>query len=104
MVRLFKGLRLWIAVMVTVLLFVQNAPATTVLFDFEPLPSCSDATVIETYMEDIYGSDITVTGAWAKTCFFSGPLGDDNYIFSSLCPANSRCPAWVPSHCCRNRA
>jgi len=89
MVRSLKGLRLWITLAVTVVLFVQNAAATTVLFDFEPLPYCSDATVIESYMESLYGSDITVTGAWAKTCFFSGPLGDDNYIFSSLCPANS---------------
>lgn len=89
MVRSVKGFRPWFTLAVSLLLFVQNAPATTVLFDFEPLPSCSDATVIESYMEDIYGSDITVTGAWAKTCFFSGPLGDDNYIFSSLCPGKS---------------
>jgi len=89
MVRSVKGFRPCFTLAVSLLLFVQNAHATTVLFDFEPLPSCSDATVIESYMEDIYGSDITVTGAWAKTCFFSGPLGDDNYIFSSLCPGMS---------------
>lgn len=89
MVRKLEGFRPWIILAVSVFLFVQNAHATTVLFDFEALPYCSDATAIESYMEDIYGSDITVTGARAKTCFFSGPLGEDTYIFSSLCPGKS---------------
>ncbi len=89
MVRRSEGFRPWIILAVSLLLFVQNAHATTILFDFEDLPSCSDATVIESYMEDIYGSDITVTGARTKTCFFSGPLGEDKYIFSSLWPGRS---------------
>jgi len=83
MMKRLKGFRLWLTLVVSVLLFVDSAAATIVLFDFEDVPYCSDVGVIETYMEDIYGSDITVTGARAKTCFFSGPLGDDKYIYAS---------------------
>ena len=83
MVKWLKGFKFWFTLLVSVLLFVDSAAATIVLFDFEDVPYCSDAGVIETYMEDIYGSDITVTGARAKTCFLSGPLGDDKYIYAS---------------------
>ena len=83
MVKWLKGFRFWLTLAVCVLLFADSAAATIVLFDFEGIPYNSDAGVIETYMEDIYGSDITVTGARAKTDFFSGPLGDDGYIYAS---------------------
>jgi hypothetical protein len=83
MVRRLEVSKLWLVLAANVLLIVQNAAATTILFDFEDVPYCSDATVIESYMEGLYGSDITVTGARAKTCFFSGPLGEDTYIFAT---------------------
>lgn len=57
--------------------------AGVVVFDFEDAPCYGRAAEIETYMEDIYGSDITVTGARVETWFFSGPLGDDKYIYAS---------------------
>ncbi|MHC4740242.1 MAG: PEP-CTERM sorting domain-containing protein [Planctomycetota bacterium] len=83
MVRRLEVSKLCLALAVSVLLFVENAPATTILFDFEDVPYCGDVTVIESYMEVLYGSDITVTGARTKTCFFSGPLGEDKYIYTS---------------------
>ena len=41
-------------------LFVQNASATPVLFDFDDVLEPGTAAEIEEYMEDIYGSEITV--------------------------------------------
>ena len=41
--------------------FVQNVSAMPILFDFEDVQSPGSAADIEAYMEDIYGSDITVT-------------------------------------------
>lgn len=41
-------------------LFVQNASAMPVWFDFEDVQDPGDAEQIEAYMENIYGSDITV--------------------------------------------
>lgn len=43
-------------------LFVQNASAMPVWFDFEDVQDPGDAEQIEAYMENIYGSDITVIG------------------------------------------
>ena len=83
MAKWLKGFRLLLTLAVCVLLFADSAAAAIVLFDFEDMPYRSDAGDIETYMEDIYGSDITVASARAKTCFFSGPLGDDKYVYAS---------------------
>ncbi|MHC4460263.1 MAG: PEP-CTERM sorting domain-containing protein [Planctomycetota bacterium] len=83
MMKRLKGFRLWLTLVVSVFLFVDSAAATIVLFDFEDVPYWSDVGVIETYMEDIYGSDITVTGAGMNTRFFLGPLGYDKYIYAS---------------------
>lgn len=87
--KLSKGNGVWIILAVSVLLFAGNAKAT-IVFDFEDVPNYSGPEVIETYMEGIYGSDITVTDARAKTHFFSGPLGNDKYIFSSPWLGRSR--------------
>jgi len=82
-VKRLQGFNFRLTLAVSTLLFLESAAATTVLFDFEDVPYCGNAEVIETYMENIYGSDITVTSARAKTGFFSGPLGDDKYIYAS---------------------
>ena len=75
-----KEFGFWFAFVVSVLLFMEKTTAGLVLFDFEDVPYSSDAEAIETYMEDIYGSDITVIGAQVGSSFFSGPLGNDKYI------------------------
>jgi hypothetical protein len=45
--------------------FGRKADATTVLFNFNSAPSPGGVSAIETYMEGIYGSDITVSGSTA---------------------------------------
>ena len=67
------------------LFVVRDAVATTqeVTFDFDGAPYMGGAVEIEAYMEDIYGSDITVTGGIVGNGFFNGPLHDypgDHYI------------------------
>jgi hypothetical protein len=46
---------------ITLAAFSGNATAALVKFDFNALPCLGGPTVIENYMENIYGSDITVT-------------------------------------------
>lgn len=53
-------------------------------FDFDNLPYPGDSSDIESYMEDIYGSDITVANAVVGDGIGEGPLGPDHYIQSSL--------------------
>jgi len=81
--KLMNGFRFWFAFVVSALLFMEETSASFVSFDFEDIPYCSNAEAIETYMEDIYGSDITVIGAQVGSSFFSGPLGNDKYIYAS---------------------
>jgi len=69
--------------------FIQTTTATLISFDFEDVPYCSGSATIEDYMENIYGSDITVVNAKTGTRFFSGPLGDDRYIHTKICGCNS---------------
>lgn len=70
-------------------LFVQNAVAVSVrvnevkFFDFDDAPYMGGAADIEAYMEDVYGSDITVSGGLVGDGIFPGPLHDypgDLYI------------------------
>jgi len=70
-------------------LFVQNASAVSILFDFDGdnLPWLGGAAVIENYMEDIGGSAITVTGGRVGNGIISGPLHNyhgDHYIQSEF--------------------
>jgi hypothetical protein len=49
--------------------FVSTAQADFVTFDFDAVGGTHSSTNIESYMESIYLSDITVTGAW---CYAQG--------------------------------
>jgi len=69
--------------------FVQTTTATLISFDFEDVPYCSGPAAIEDYMENIYGSDITVVNAKLGSRFLQGPLGDDHYIHTKICGYNS---------------
>lgn len=70
-------------------LLVQNASAVAVLFDFDDdnLPWWSGAAAIESYMEGVSGSDITVVGGRVGNGIIPGPLHDypgDHYIQTGL--------------------
>lgn len=77
-----RGIRkIWLlSMLVAAAVFVQNAAAEPVLFDFEDLSRADDQTAIEAYMEDVYGSDITVTNGIVGNGIIPGCLGDDHYI------------------------
>lgn len=60
--------------------FSGNAMAALVKFDFNALPYLGGPTVIENYMENIYGSDITVTHGIVGDGVIPGVLGPDHYI------------------------
>lgn len=77
-----SGIRkIWLlSLLVAAAVFVQNAAAVPVLFDFEDLSWAGGPPVIEAYMEDVYGSDITVTGGIVGNGIIPGALGDDHYI------------------------
>jgi len=73
-----------------VVLLVQNAGALTVSFDFDDdaLPWWSGEVTIESYMEGLYGSEITVVGGRVGNGIIPGPLHDypgDHYIQTGLC-------------------
>jgi len=59
------------------LIFGVVGTASAFLFDFESLQIGDGDAAIETYMEDIYGSDITVTGAIVAT---GGQFGTEKYL------------------------
>lgn len=74
-----KGVNLLLIVIaVVVCTFAGNAMA--VLFDFEEVPNASGPAVIEVYMEDLYGSDITVANGRVRLGRIPGPLGPDRYV------------------------
>lgn len=75
-----KITRTWLLTIVTLAVFANNAMAAAVLFDFDVLPYLSDSTAIEAYMEDLYGSDITVTRGIVGNGVIPGILGPDHYI------------------------
>ena len=82
--RLVKGLGFLVSLLIATLL-VQNTAAVPVLFDFDDAPYLGVAADIEVYMENVYGSDITVEGGIVGNGRFHGPLGqdegdDDHYI------------------------
>jgi hypothetical protein len=86
--QLIKELRFLTLLLIAVLL-VQNAGATSVLFDFDDddLPWWGGAAAIESYMEQVYGSDITVVGGTVGKGIFLDPLHDfpgDRYIQTGL--------------------
>jgi hypothetical protein len=72
----------WI-VLVLGALFAEDA-AGVIVFDFEDAPVYGGSAEIEAYMEDVYGSDITVLGGTVRDALLGGwisaPLGDDNYV------------------------
>lgn len=75
-----KITRIWLLAIVALVVFAGNATAVAVLFDFDELPYLSGSTTIETYMENLYGSDITVTRARVGNGVIPGILGPDHYI------------------------
>lgn len=79
-----RKFRFLASLLVAALLFVQNAAAVPVevKFDFDDdgLPYLGLPAEIETYMEGLYGSDITVNGGIVGNGLFNGPLGPDHYI------------------------
>ncbi len=86
--NVLKGSALLVVPLIAAL-FVQNAVAVSVgvnevkFFDFDDAPYMGGAADIEAYMEDIYGSDITVSGGLVGDGIFPGPLHDypgDLYI------------------------
>ena len=70
-----------------------GAAAGAVVFDFEAAPLDGGAGEIETYMEGLYGSGITVVGGtvrdWLIPGVLSAPLGDDQYISACNCCGTS---------------
>jgi hypothetical protein len=62
-----------------------GSAAGAVVFDFEGAPLDGGAGEIETYMEGLYGSGITVVGGTVRDSLgggFSAPLGDDQYVMA----------------------
>ncbi|MHC4150297.1 MAG: PEP-CTERM sorting domain-containing protein [Planctomycetota bacterium] len=60
-----------------------GSAAGAVVFDFEAVPLDGGAAEIETYMEGLYGSGITVVGGTVRDSLMPGvsaPLGDDQYV------------------------
>jgi hypothetical protein len=61
-----------------------GAAAGAVVFDFEAAPLYGGAAEIETYMEGLYGSAITVVGGtvrdWLIPDVLRAPLGNDQYV------------------------
>ena len=73
--------RTLLVVFISLLIFpaVVN-DAMGVLFDFEDAEYPGGPEIIEAYMEDVYGSDITVTHAVVGDGLLPGLLGPDHYI------------------------
>lgn len=69
--------RIFILLCLVALVFGITGTASAILFDFDSLPVDSGDADIEVYMESIYGSDISVTGALIKN---DGLLGPDNFL------------------------
>jgi hypothetical protein len=78
-VKVMKELNPMLAV-IAVVVSTFTGSATAVLFDFDELPWAGGPAVIENYMEEVYGSDITVTHGIVGNGILNGPLGPDHYI------------------------
>jgi hypothetical protein len=72
--------RIWLLAIIALAVFASNSMATLVQFDFDALPYLGGPTAIETYMEDLYGSEITVTHGIVGNGVIPGVLGPDHYI------------------------
>ncbi len=66
------------------LLLVGIQASKAAYFDFDSLPYPGGSSDIDSYMENIYGSDITVTNAIVGDGVLPGPLGPDHYIQSNI--------------------
>ena len=88
--NLAKGFAFLVSLLIAAL-FAQNAVAVPVeiKFDFEDADYLGGPAEIEDYMEDIYGSEITVDGGRVGTGWFKAPLGPDRYIFAGFCGKHS---------------
>ena len=79
-----RKFRFLASLLLAALLFMQSATAVPVevKFDFDDdgLAYLALPAEIETYMEGLYGSDITVSGGIIGNGLFNGPLGPDHYI------------------------
>ena len=76
---------LTIAVMITI---AGYTPVQAVTFDFDDLASMSDPSAISSYMSNLYGSNISVSGAMAGPIAPGDPFGPDPYLFSTISPGN----------------
>ncbi|UCC23235.1 MAG: PEP-CTERM sorting domain-containing protein [Planctomycetota bacterium] len=74
-----------VAMLVLGAIFAEEAVGV-IVFDFEDAPCYGGAAEIESYMEGVCGSDITVVGGSVSDALWpdgiSGPLGGDNYVRS----------------------
>lgn len=66
--------------LITMIVFAAGVAQAAITFDFEGLPYLAGSSAIETYMEGVYGSDITVANALIGDGPLPGPLGPDNYV------------------------
>lgn len=71
---------IWLLTALALAVFAGETGAALVSFDFDALSRLNGPTVIESYMEDIYGSDITVTHGIVGNVVLPGILGPDHYI------------------------
>lgn len=71
---------IWLLAIIALAVFSGNAIAALVKFDFDALPCLGGPTAIENYMENIYGSDITVNHGIVSDGIIPGILGPDHYI------------------------
>jgi hypothetical protein len=64
----------------TLMLGLICGTVNATLFDFEGAPYLGGPAAIESYMEGVYGSDITVSNGIVGNGIIPGPLGPDHYI------------------------
>jgi len=75
-----KKLTAILVISAIVILLTSNYTEAAILFDFEDAPYPGTSADIEVYMENVYGSDITVTNPIVGDGPLAGVLGPDHYI------------------------
>jgi len=75
-----KKLLAMVVVCLGMIIFGMAGVGMAITFDFNSLTLGAGPGAIESYMEGLYGSDITVQNAIVGDGIFAGPLGPDKYI------------------------